>query len=71
MPTTTNSLESSHGDLNASTLRRKPFWRPLPRSVEMMPMKSTEVGSYVRHNFGHEVRESLPRATKLDDQVMK
>jgi hypothetical protein len=70
-PTTTNSLESSHGHLNASTPQRNSFWRSFRRIIGMMLAKSTELGSCVRHNFGHEVRESLTRATKLDDRVMQ
>jgi hypothetical protein len=61
MPTATKSLESPHGHLNTSTPRRNPFWRSLHLIIGMMLTKSTELGSCVRHNFGHEVRESLTR----------
>jgi hypothetical protein len=71
MPTIVNSLESSYGHLNASTPRRNPFWRSLHRIIGMVLMKSTELGSYMRHNSGYEARESLTRATKLDDRVMQ
>jgi hypothetical protein len=71
IPITMNSLESSHGHLNASTLRRNPFWRPFHRIVEMMLTKSTELRLYVRRNFGREVSKSLTRARKLDDRGMQ
>jgi hypothetical protein len=71
MTTTMNSLESSPGHLNASIPRRNPFWRSLHQIVGMMLTKSTALGLCVRYSFGHEVRESLTRAPKLDDRAMQ
>jgi hypothetical protein len=71
MPTTTNSLESSHGHLNEKTPRRNTFWKSLARIICTMLTKSTNFWSCVHHNFADEVRESFGRFLKMDPMVLR
>jgi hypothetical protein len=71
MPTTTNSLESLHGHLNAKTPRRNGFWQSLFRIESAMCTKSTRLWTSVQHNFANEVRKSYTRSVKLDRSTMQ
>jgi hypothetical protein len=71
MPTTTNSLESTHGHLNADTPRRNSFWPSLHRIIGAILTKSTNFWSCIQHNFADEVCESLTRFVKTDPVVMQ
>jgi hypothetical protein len=71
MPTTTNSLESTHGHLNAGTPRRNSFWSSLHRIISAILSKSANHWSCVEHNFADEVRGSFTRFSKTDPVVMQ
>jgi hypothetical protein len=70
MPAATDSLESTHRHLNATTPRRNSFWGSMHRIGEMMRMKSTQLSSCVRHNFNDEIRISFKCSERLDAEVM-
>ena len=71
MPTTTNSLESTHGHLNAKTPRRNNFWMSLYRIVEHIMLKSQNVNKAIKRNYNHAVAKTKKRAGMLDNERLE
>ena len=51
MPSTTNSLEASHGHLNKKTPRHNGFWESINRIIESFMMKNHLVNQMIQHNY--------------------
>ena len=62
MPSTTNSLESSHGHLNRKTPRHNNFWEPLARIAESFLLKTQTVDFRVQNNYNYTKRTTLRKA---------
>ena len=54
MPSTTNSLESTHGHLNKKTPRRNNFWQSVYRIVSLMIQKTNSYDDNITHNYNYE-----------------
>jgi hypothetical protein len=71
MPTTTNSLESSHRHSNARTPRRNTLWESMHRIVGAMLTKSTTLWGCIQYNSPGEARKSFRRASNMDLVMMQ
>jgi hypothetical protein len=60
MPSTTNSLEATHGHLNEAISRRNPFWGSMTLPYEAIPDKTMHFDAAFVHNF----RTSLKRCKR-------
>ena len=70
MPSTTNSLESSHGHLNGKIPRRNDFWSGMTRLVEFIIIKENNFKKALRCNFSRAIRV-LEKTTKLNMNSME
>jgi hypothetical protein len=53
MPSTTNSLESTHGQLNEKTPRHNTFWHALYRVASNLIFKTQNVEERMQHNYNY------------------
>lgn len=59
MPSTTNSLESSHGHINSKTPRRNNFWSALNRIVTFLIKQNFNYQNKINYNYRREVRKLM------------
>lgn len=71
MPTTTNSLEAFHGQLNLRTPRRNCFWSSIHRIASHFENKCFCVQDSIKHNYVHEKKQTIAHAMKIGEQRMK
>ena len=64
MPSTTNTLESSHGHLNRKTPRNNSFWESLSRIAESFIIKTQTVNFRIRNNYNYTKRITIRKAQK-------
>ena len=58
MPTTTNSLERVHGQLNKKTPRWNNFWSSLYRVISNLSKQNLLYKEKVLHNYNHVIRKT-------------
>jgi hypothetical protein len=71
IPTTTNSLESSHGHSNARTPGRNTLRESLRDIIGAMLTKSTTLWRCIQHNFVGEARELVRCPSNMDLVMMQ
>ena len=59
MPSTTNSLESTHGQLNAKTPRRKNFWASIYEIAKNLDEKNCTIDKHIQHNYYFEKKQTI------------
>ena len=70
MPSTTNSLEASHGHLNEKLPRRNDFWTGMKRLIEFLIVKENGFKKALKCNFTRALRV-LEKTTKLNMESME
>ena len=76
MPSTTNSLESSHGHLNSKLPRHNAFWPSLQRIATSITDKTFRYNEMMKHNYSRIKRDVKYRAKKyagpnIQDQIRR
>lgn len=71
MPSTTNSLESTHGHLNSSIPRRNDFWPSLLRLTHAMTTKTFEFNDAMKRNYKRIRRNIKRRCRTLNPETME
>ena len=62
MPTTTNSLESTHGHMNHRTPRRNTFYSSIYRIYNELTAKYSNLADRILHNYNYLKNKSLKKA---------
>lgn len=75
LPSTTNSLEATHGQLNAKTPRKKNFWNTLYKIASNLNNKNNTIQSHIQHNFYYEKKKTLNhynriKNTRILDEIL-
>ena len=65
MPSTTNSLESTHGHLNHERSRRKNFWKSMFKISNHLIQKVNTFQQNVQHNYNYQKKRLLIIIEKL------
>ena len=68
MPSTTNSLEATHGQLNACIPRRNEFWPSLFRLVKHITSKMYSYNELMKHTYQRIKRNIKFRCKKIGDE---
>ena len=71
MPSTTNSLESTHGHINATIPRHNAFWQSLFRLVKAIISKDFRYNQLMKNTYCTIKRNVKYRAKVVDSDVMK
>lgn len=71
MPSTTNSLESFHGQINQQTPRRNNFWKAFYKLVLHFYRKAQNIQEAINHNYLYEKRTALRHGFHLCEERMK
>ena len=71
MPSTSNSLESTHGHLNRCLPRNNSFWRSLFRLYEELSIKFTTVNDRIKHNYSYLKSKTLRKLKTTRPQEMR
>jgi hypothetical protein len=71
MPSTTNSLEATHGHLNEEISRRNPFWASLAILHGAIMDKTLNVHEALVHDFQASLKRSRRRGRELDGRRMR
>lgn len=59
LPSTTNSLESTHGQLNSKISRKRNFWQSLFDISENLNKKNQTIQQHIQHNFDFEKKKHM------------
>lgn len=70
MPSTTNSLESTHGHLNEKTPRRSSFFMGLYRIIKSLSIKIQSCDEMFKHNFYYCKKRTIDKS-QLPENSMK
>lgn len=75
MPSTTNSLESMHGQLNHNVPRRNNFWNAIYKLAYHFMMKTHTTQDHINLNYLFEKRQtiahSLRISIRIEDEIIK
>lgn len=71
IPTTTNSLESFHGQLNSQTPRRNNFWTAMNRLARNIISKCYCIQDHISHNYMYEKKQTIDHAVNLGETRIK
>ena len=75
MPSTTNSLESMHGQLNHNVPRHNNFWNAIYKLANHFMMKTHTTQDHIKHNYLFEKRQtiahSLRISLRIEDEIVK
>ncbi len=71
LPTTTNSLESYHGQLNSKTPRHNNFWSALHRIANNFILKFNCIQDHISHNYLCEKKKTIDHAIHMREDRMK
>jgi hypothetical protein len=71
MPSTTNSIESTDGDLNDTTTRNNPFWGSLFLLAEMMFRRVRGFRELLQRGFSRAVKKGVKRAAFIPADEMQ
>lgn len=70
MPSTTNSLESSHGHLNKKTPRHNGFWSSINRLCESFILKTNLLNTRIQHNYSYLKNTTQKRFNSMNIETM-
>ena len=70
MPSTTNSLESSHGHLNKKTPRHNGFWASINRLCESFILKTNLLNIRIQHNYSYLKSTTQRRLNSMDIETL-
>ena len=70
MPSTTNSLESTHGHLNKKTPRRNGFWPSMYRLCEALIIDQNMLNKRITHNYSRIKRTTEKKAHAVNQDEM-
>lgn len=70
MPSTTNSLEASHGHLNKKVPRLNEFWSSICRLVNNLTINEKSFNQKIRHNYNHIKHCSIQKQQNMDREKM-
>ena len=71
MPSTTNSLESTHGHLNKKTPRNNGFYMSLFRLIKNISIKAQKIDNSIKSNYNRAKNFSINYATVTSDERMR
>lgn len=71
MPSTTNSLESTHGHLNKRTPRHNGFWASINRLCESFILKNNLLNKRIQHNYAYLKATTLKKQKSVDHETMQ
>jgi hypothetical protein len=71
MPSTTNSLEATHGHLNEATSRRNPFWQSMEILHSAISAKTQHFDLALAHNFRAVLKRCSRRYRNLPEEQMR
>jgi hypothetical protein len=71
MPSTTNSLEATHGQLNKKTPRNNNFWHAIFRVASNLIQKTKTVDQHAHHNLQYTQRKINVKASNMPKDDMK
>jgi hypothetical protein len=71
MPSTTNSLEATHGHLNEQISRRNPFWGSMAILYNSISDKTLHLDKALVHDFRTSLKRSRRRSQQLDAERMR
>ncbi len=69
LPPTTNSLESTHGQLNKKTPRKKNFWQSLYDIIINLNEKNQTINEHNKHNFCYEKRKTIEKLKNYNERM--
>lgn len=58
LPSTSNSLEATHGQLNAKTPRKKFSWQKIYEIIQNLNTKNKTLTDHIKHNYQYEKRRT-------------
>lgn len=70
MPSTTNSLEASHGHLNKKVPRLNEFWSSICRLVNNLTINEKSFNQKIRNNYNHIKHCSIQKQQNMDREKM-
>ncbi|KAK8854278.1 hypothetical protein M9Y10_016837 [Tritrichomonas musculus] len=70
MPSTTNTLESTHGQINRKTPRRNTFYSPLFRTFLCLNSKFESINKKLCHNYNYTRIKTLRQKQSLNNEEM-
>lgn len=70
MPSTTNSLESSHGHINADVPRRQNFFHSLKKLIKWLNRKKTNFGKLLNKNFIYSTNKAKRKVLSKSESDM-
>jgi hypothetical protein len=70
MPSTTNSLEATHGHLNEAISWRNPFWAPLALLFEVISDKTMHFETAAVHDFRTSLKRSKTKSQSVSQPKM-
>ena len=71
MPSTTNTLEATHGHLNGKTPRRNEFWQSLNRVTKALLKKDFLLNERIHSTYNNQKRKILKRVKMLPKERME
>ena len=71
MPSTTNSLEATHGHLNKKVPRNNNFWASINRLCESISLKCNNVNERIQQNYNYIKRTTIKRMKSLSQTSME
>ena len=71
MPSTTNSLEATHGHLNDETPRRNDFWSSLYRLAKSLLNNDFNLNEKIKHSYNNQIRKTRNREKRLPKEEME
>ena len=71
MPSTTNSLEATHGHLNKKVPRNNNLWASINRLCGSISIKCNNINERIKQNYNHVKRTTLKRMNSLSKKSME
>lgn len=69
MPSTTNSLEAFHGQLNNQIPRRNSFWNAFYRLCKNFMRKNNSINDLIHHNYVYEKKQTVGKGLRNFERI--